>query len=541
MKVCPVCQRTYEDATLNFCRFDGAILSARSGSVSEDQTNLVNSQTSHDLAPTRVFPFGISSGIAPALSPAATPAQKRISRKSVDSLAVMPLVNESQDPNMDYLSDGITESIINSLSQLPQLRVMARSTVFRYKGQAVDPQEVGNRLGVRAVLTGRVLHIADRLIVKTELVYVTDGSQLWGEQYNRHLSDIVSVQEEISKEISEKLRLRLTDKQKRRLTKRHTQNTEAYHLYLKGRYHWNKRTDIDLTKSIQFFLEAVAQDPNYALAYAGLADSYNILGYYGYLSPREAFSRAKVAAVKALEIDDGLAEAHNSLAFVRLLYDWDWQDAERQFKRALKLNPGYATAHHWYAEYLAAMGRPEEALAEMQCALELDPLSLIINTLVGWVYYRARNYDQAIIELQKTLDMDPNFVPAHLFLGWTYQQKGLYKEAIAQFKKAQEFSESGAVVLAGLGHVYAISGQSSKARKVLAELKQLSRNRFVSPYDIALIYVGLGEKEKAFEWLEKAYESRSEMLVWSKIDPMLDALRTDSRFVNLMERIGLTA
>jgi TolB-like protein/Flp pilus assembly protein TadD len=541
MKVCPVCQRTYGDATLNFCRIDGAILSARSGLVSEDQTNLVNSQTSQDLAPTRVFPFDVSSGIAPALSPPAAPAQKRISRKSVDSLAVMPLVNESQDPNMDYLSDGITESIINSLSQLPQLRVMARSTVFRYKGQAVDPQDVGNRLGVRAVLTGRVLHIADRLIVKTELVYVTDGSQLWGEQYNRHLSDIVSVQEEISKEISEKLRLRLSDKQKRRLTKRHTQNTEAYHLYLKGRYHWNKRTDTGLTKSIQFLLEAVAQDPNYALAYAGLADSYNILGYYGYLSPREAFSKAKVAAVKALEIDDGLAEAHNSLAFVRLLYDWDWQDAERQFKRALKLNPGYATAHHWYAEYLAAMGRPEEALAEMQCALELDPLSLIINTLVGWVYYRARNYDQAIIELQKTLDMDPNFVPAHLFLGWTYQQKGLYKEAIAQFKKAQEFSESGAVVLAGLGHVYAISGQSSKARKVLAELKQLSRNRFVSPYDIALIYVGLGEKEKAFEWLEKAYESRSEMLVWSKIDPMLDALRTDSRFVNLMERIGLTA
>lgn len=541
MKVCPVCQRTYGDATLNFCRIDGAILSARSGLVSEDQTNLVNSQTSQDLAPTRVFPFDVSSGIAPTLSPPAAPAQKRISRKSVDSLAVMPLVNESQDPNMDYLSDGITESIINSLSQLPQLRVMARSTVFRYKGQAVDPQDVGNRLGVRAVLTGRVLHIADRLIVKTELVYVTDGSQLWGEQYNRHLSDIVSVQEEISKEISEKLRLRLSDKQKRRLTKRHTQNTEAYHLYLKGRYHWNKRTDTGLTKSIQFLLEAVAQDPNYALAYAGLADSYNILGYYGYLSPREAFSKAKVAAVKALEIDDGLAEAHNSLAFVRLLYDWDWQDAERQFKRALKLNPGYATAHHWYAEYLAAMGRPEEALAEMQCALELDPLSLIINTLVGWVYYRARNYDQAIIELQKTLDMDPNFVPAHLFLGWTYQQKGLYKEAIAQFKKAQEFSESGAVVLAGLGHVYAISGQSSKARKVLAELKQLSRNRFVSPYDIALIYVGLGEKEKAFEWLEKAYESRSEMLVWSKIDPMLDALRTDSRFVNLMERIGLTA
>ena len=538
MKVCPVCNRTYADATLNFCRIDGASLNVSSSPL-QDQTGSTNYPTSQDLTPTRVLPSDAAAGSTASLAPQMSQSRKRTVRKAIDSLAVMPLVNESKDPNMEYLGDGITESIINSLSQLPQLRVMARSTVFRYKDRGVDPQEVGNHLGVRAVLTGRVLNVSDHLIIKVELVHVGDGSQLWGEQYNRNLTDIFTVEEEISKEISEKLRLRLSDEQKKKLSKRHTDNTEAYQLYLKGRYHWNKRTDSDLKKSIQFFEQAIAKDPTYALAYVGLADSFNILGYYGYLSPREGFSKAKVAAVRALEIDEALAEAHNSLAFVRLLYDWDWQDAERQFKRALKLNPGYATAHHWYAEHLAAMGRRDEALAQMKRALELDPLSLIINTLAGWVYYRARNYDQAIAELQRTLEMDPNFVPAHLFLGWSYLQKGLYKEAVSEFESAKQFSESDTVALAGLGHVYAKAGQTSKARKVLSELKELSKTSFVSPYDIALIYVALGDRDKAFEWLDKAYESRSEMLVWTKIDPMLDPIRTDPRFVDLLQRVGL--
>ena len=538
MKVCPVCKRTYADATLNFCRIDGASLNVSSSAL-QDQTGSTNSPTSQDLTPTRVLPTDAVAGSAASLAPQVSQSRKRTVRKAIDSLAVMPLVNESKDPNMEYLGDGITESIINSLSQLHQLRVMARSTVFRYKDRGVDPQEVGNHLGVRAVLTGRVLNVSDHLIIKVELVHVSDGSQLWGEQYNRSLTDIFTVEEEISKEISEKLRLRLSDEQKKKLSKRHTDNTEAYQLYLKGRYYWNKRTDSDLKKSILFFEQAIAKDPTYALAHVGLADSFNILGYYGYLSPREGFSKAKVAAVRALEIDEALAEGHNSLAFVRLLYDWDWQDAERQFKRALKLNPGYATAHHWYAEHLAAMDRPDEALAQMKRALELDPLSLIINTLAGWVYYRARNYDQAITELQRTLEMDANFVPAHLFLGWSYEQKGLYKEAISEFESARQFSESGTIALAGLGHVYASSGQTSKARKVLSELKELSKTSFVSPYDIALIYVALGDRDKAFEWLDKAYESRSEMLVWSKIDPMLDPIRTDPRFVDLLQRVGL--
>ena len=313
----------------------------------------------------------------------AAPSRRKRSRKSINSLAVLPLVNESADPNAEYLSDGITESIINSLAQLPQLRVMARSTVFRYKGREVDPQEVGRDLNVRAVLAGRVLRLGDRLIVKIELVDTTDGAQLWGEHYNRSPSNILAVQEEIAIKISEKLQVKLTAQEQKRVIKRYTENTEAYEAYLKGRYYWNKRTVEDFKKGIEYFQQAIEKDPSYALAYAGLADSYILLATYNFLPPTEAIPKARAAAMRALDIDSKLAEAHVSLATIEGENEWNWSAAEKEFKQALKINPNYATAHQWYGEYLAVMGRFEEALAEINRAHQLDPLSLAVNIALG--------------------------------------------------------------------------------------------------------------------------------------------------------------
>ncbi len=483
------------------------------------------------LSPTKE-PAGFSSPN----STAPLPGRGRRSRKAIDSLAVLPLVNASADPNTEYLSEGITESIINSLSQIPKLRVMARSTVFRYKGRETDPQEVGRDLNVRAVLTGRVLQLGDRLIIKAELVNVADGSQLWGEQYNRELSDIFALQEEIAQQISEKLRIKLTGEEKKRLTKRYTENTEAYQFYLKGRFYWNKRTSEAAKKGIEYFEQAIEKDPNYALAYAGLADSYALLGGYDVLRPKDSYPRARAAATKALEIDDTLAEAHTSIARIRMAFDWDWLAAEREFKRAIELNPNYATAHHWYGMYLVRMGRFDEALSEIKQAQKLDPLSLIINADMGAPLFFARQYDQAIEQHRKTLEMDLNFPPTHLRLGAAYEQKGMYQEAIAEYQRAIELSGDNTKTSVVLGYAYAVSGRRAEAQKELDQLKEQSN----SPYDIAMIYTALGDKEQAFEWLEKAYEDRSGGLVFLKVDPGLDSLRSDPRFADLLRRVGLT-
>ncbi|MCI0487880.1 MAG: protein kinase [Blastocatellia bacterium] len=465
--------------------------------------------------------------------------RKGRSRKQVNSLAILPFANASDDPDMEYLSDGITESIINNLSQLPKLKVMARSTVFRYKGKPADPQEVGEALGVRVVLTGRVLERGDQLIIKAELVDASDGSQIWGEQYNRNRSAIFAVEEEISKEISEKLRLKLSGTEKRQLGKRYTEKTAAYHLYLKGRYSWNKRTVEGLNRGIEYFEQAITEDPNYALAYAGLADSYNILASYSALPSRDAFTRAKTAALKALELDDELAEAHTSLALIRFGCDWNWREAEREYELAIKLNPGYATAHLWYALYLAAMGRFDEAFREIKRAQELDPLSLPINTNAGWIMHLARRYDEAIEQYRKTLELDPGFILAHRRLGQTYKQKGMYDEAIEELQIALALSGDDTETVAALGHAYAKSGRELGAVKVLEALKQLSKERYIPAYFIARIHIGLGEKDRAFEWLEKTCEERYGFLVYLKVDPVFDPLREDARFADLMRRVGL--
>jgi TolB-like protein/Flp pilus assembly protein TadD len=456
----------------------------------------------------------------------------------IDSLAVLPFANGGNDPNAEYLSDGITESIINTLSRLPQLKVMARSTVFRYKGREVDAQQVGVEMGVRAVLLGRVLQLGDDLVIKAELVDVAEGTHLWGEQYRRKPSDIFEVQEEIAHEISRNLQIKLSGAEKMMLAKRYTDNAEAYKLYLKGRYCLSKMTKESLNSGIKFFNEAVEIDPSYALAHAGLADAYYRLSG-AYLPPKEAMPQAKAEAIKALKIDETLSEAHASLAVIKAFYDWEWAEAEKEYKLAIEYNPGYASAHHWYGWYLALMGRLDQAIAEIKQAYELDPGSLEINTDLGLSFFLARQYDQAIEQFRKSIEIDQSFINGHFFLGWAYEQKGDTERAIAEFQKVLQLDDA-PFILAALGHVYAASGQREEAERVLDELKRRQKLSHVSLYDFTIIYTALSEKERAFECLEKAFENRSEALVWLKVDPRLDAIRTDPRFINIQRRVGLS-
>ncbi|MFN2598086.1 MAG: winged helix-turn-helix domain-containing tetratricopeptide repeat protein, partial [Pyrinomonadaceae bacterium] len=462
--------------------------------------------------------------------------------KAIDTLAILPFVNVSADPDFEYLSDGITESIINNLSQLPKFRVMARSTVFRYKGREVDALEVGRELRVGAVLVGRVLQVGGRMIVRAELVDAGDGSQLWGAQYNRQLDDIFAVQEEIAQEISEKSRLRLTRGEKERLGKRHTENVEAYHAYLKGRYFWNKRTGEGVRKAVEYFQRAIEADPTYALAYVGLADCYASLGFYliGALPPREVMPKAKAAALRALEVDETLAEGHASLGAIKMYYDWDWAGAESQFRRAIELNPNYALAHYWYGVYLAKLGRPDEAIIECRKGLEGDPLSLVINVTLAVIFYSARRHEEAIEQSLKALEMNPGFYPAYIPLSGAYEQQGLYGEAVAALQQARQIKDSPSYLLAILGQVYAAAGEEEAAREVLGEFEEVSKQRYIPSYLIALIHASLGANDSAFELLEKACEERSSWLTWLRVEPKFDRLRPDPRYAGLLRRVGLS-
>ncbi len=460
--------------------------------------------------------------------------------EAIDSVAVLPFLNTNSDPNAEYLSDGITENLINSLSQLPNLRVIPRSSAFRYKGRDMDPRMVGKELNVRAVITGRVLQRGDTLAIGVELVDVVRDSQLWGSQYSRKVADILTVQGEISREISEKLRLRLSGDEKKILTKSYTENVEAYQLYLKGRYYWNKRTADGLKKAVEYFRQAIEKDPSYALAYAGLGDSYNIMSYYDVLSPQDAFPKAKAAIMKSLEIDPSLAEAHTSLAYIRYNHDHDWSAAEAEFRRAIELNPNYVTAHHWYALFLRDSARMEEAKAEIRRAMEVDPLSLIVNDADAIIFYTAREYDRALEQYRKTLEMDPNFLPAHREIGFTYEQQGDYEKAIAELQKARQLAPNDMHVLGWLGHVYAVSGKRTEAQKLLDELRERSRSGYVPAYSWGLIYAGLGNKDQAFAWLKRACDERDDWLAMLKVDPRFDSLRSDPRFQNLLRCLGFS-
>ncbi|HEX5734155.1 MAG TPA: protein kinase [Blastocatellia bacterium] len=470
-----------------------------------------------------------------------TAPRRRRSRKAIDSIAILPFANVSNEPDTDYLSDGITESIINNLSQLPRLRVMARSTMYRYKGKSVDPQQTGRDLGVRVVLAGRVLHRGETLLISTELVDVTDGSQLWGEQYSRPLADIFAVQEEISNVISERLRLKLSGKEKKQLSKRHTENTEAYQLYLKGRYHWNKWTEEGFKKSLEYYDRAIKLDPQFGLAYSGLSDAYGALWFFNYLPAQEALPKATQTALKAIEIDERLAEAHLSLANAKFFYEWDWATAEREYKRAIELNPSYANAHHMYAFFLMSMGKADEAIEEIRRAQELDPLSVIISGAMGMPFYYTRQYDRAIKEISKALELDPNFLLARETLAACYEMTGRHDEAVEEYLKSIVLWGSTPGIIDALREAYRQGGMRGFWQKRLDMALERSRETYIPPYFIAELYASLDEKDKTLEWLERAYEERAGFLVHLKSEPAFDNLRDDPRFDDLLKRIGLVS
>jgi len=464
------------------------------------------------------------------------------SRKTIDSLAILPFVNQSGDSDLEYLSDGVTEALINNLSRLTKLRVMARSTVFRYKSREVqDAQQVGHELGVRAVLNGRLLKRGDSLIVKLELVDTNDGSHLWGGQYTRELSDMLTLEREISTEISEHLRLKLNSAQKKSLTKGITENSEAYQLYLKGRYHWNKRTEEGIKKSIEYFEQAIAQDSKFGLAYAGLADSYNLMASYSTKPLATPFLRAKATALKALSLDDKLAEAHAALAAVKLWREFDWEGAERGFRKAIEMDPSYSTAHLWLALYLAAMDRMDEGLSEVRLALKLDPLSRVINLNLSRILHFARQFDDAIKQCRKTIDMYPDYLIAHRRLGMSYGEKGMFDEAEAEFKKALAISENESETMSARAYAHAGAGRTEDARKILDRLTELAKKSYVSPYSLARIHIGLDQIDEAFECLEKTHQERHGILTYLKVEPIFDRLRSDSRYSELLRKMGLSA
>jgi len=457
--------------------------------------------------------------------------------ETIDSVAVLPFVNAGGDPNTEYLSDGITESLINSLSQLPHLKVMSRDASFRYKGKGTDAQTVGRDLGVRAVFRGRVTPRDDSLTIDAELIDARDDSHIWGQQYSRKPSDIFGLQDEIAHDMAKALRLRLTGEEQSRLIRSYTPNPEAYQDYLRGRYFWQK-TGLGLNKGAEYFQHAIYRDPKYAQAYDGLADCDILLGVFGFSTPEEAYPRAKEAALKALELDGTLAEAHTSLARIKAEYDWDWSGAESEFQRAIELNPSYATAYQWHGSALATMGRPEEAIANYRRALVLDPLSPIINAYLGQGYYHARQFDRAIEQLQKTLELDPDLGMARSFLGDSYIQKSMGKEAIAEFEK---LAHGRVWALASLASAYAVAGNRLEAQNLIDKLKQRSTQEYVPADAMAHVYALLGEKGKTLEWLEKGYERHSLGLggVDLKVDPVWDSLRSDPRFADLLRRMNL--
>jgi TolB-like protein/Tfp pilus assembly protein PilF len=457
----------------------------------------------------------------------------------IESIAVLPFVNASGNPEVEYLSDGIPELLITSLSQLPHLSVKARSSVFRYKGKEIEPQQIAAELSVQAILTGRSVLHGDDLTLYLSLDDGRTGNHLWGEQYHRKLTDLVSLQKEIVRDVSQKLRVRLSGADEQKLAKNYPDNVEAYQLYLKGRYHTAKLKPPELLTGISYFRQAIAIDPNYALAYAGLAEAYRGFATGGEKPATEFAPQAKAAAQKAIELDDTLAAAHAILGFIIFWYDWDWNAAENEFKRAFELDPNNADAHAFYAHMLSNLGRHAEGLAEIKRATELDPLNARDSALGGQFLIHAGRTDEALASLRKTFELDPDFWLAHLFAASAYSEKGMFDEAIAEARKAYELSGVSSQPLAFEGYALARSGKQAQARAVLAALLQSSTRDYVSPYSIAMIYNGLDERDKTLAWLERGYAQRDHKMVFLKVEPKWNNLRDDPRFQDLLRRVGL--
>jgi TolB-like protein/Flp pilus assembly protein TadD len=475
---------------------------------------------------------------APALVAASVrgPAQAMDQKAEKQRLIVLPFENLDRDLEQEYFNDGLTEEMITQIGRLDPARigVIARSTTMRYKNVGKSIKSIGHELRVHYILEGGVRRAAGRVRVSVRLIQVSDETNLWAETYERSLADVLNLQTEIAQATANEIRLTLTRDQELHLGPARLVNPEVHDAYFKGRYCWNRRSEEGLTKAVDYFKQAISRDPEFAAAYSGLADAYSVLGTYGALAPKDAFLRAKAAAGRALEIDVTLAEAHTSLAWASFLFDWNWSAAEREFERAIELNPNYPTAHFWRGVYLTAIGRISEALAEMHLAQELDPLSLPVVAIGGWIFYLARQYDEAIEQSNKALILDPNYGLAHSYLGKALLQKGMHNEAIGEFRKGFALSGGGSVHLSHIGHAYAVADEKHKAEEVLHELKNLSRQRYVSGVEMALVYAGLRDKPAAFAWLQKAYDERARLPLFLKMDPVFDGLRSDSRFQDLL-------
>jgi serine/threonine-protein kinase len=457
----------------------------------------------------------------------------------VPSIAVLPLANLSGDEANEYFSDGLSEDLINALANISGLNVASRTSAFFFKGKEMDIREIASTLGVETVLEGSVRKAGNRIRVTAQLINAADGYHIWSQSYDRDLEDVFAIQDEISRTIAETLEVKLLHSGDRPLVRPHTQDIEAYNLYLQGRYHWNRRYRGGMQAAMRFFQQAMGKDPSFALPYSGLADSLAILAFYNYLPPNEAFPKSKAAAEGALRIDDTIAEAHSSLAFVKTFYDWDWEGGDRGFVAALEREPNYGTAHWWYASALMVRGRPEDSDRELRLALEAEPLSAIIVGGASFHFYFRRQYDRALKQARRSLELDPAFGPSHAFLGWCYLELGDFEAAVAEWRRTIDLMENVALVQAMLGVTYARCGNEKEARKTLAELIEQSRSRHISPYHLAILCTALGETDDAFDWLEKAYQGRNNWLPFLRLDPGIDPLRGDPRLDDLIKRVGL--
>jgi TolB-like protein/DNA-binding winged helix-turn-helix (wHTH) protein/tetratricopeptide (TPR) repeat protein len=458
---------------------------------------------------------------------------------SIRSLAVLPLANLSADRDQDFFVDGMTDALRQNLEGIRALRVISRTSSMHYRENTKSLPEIARELRVDAAVEGSVLRSGDRVRITVELVEAATEKHLWGNSFEGDLKDVFSLQTEVARKTADEIRVSLTPPDRARLARLHAPNPPAYLAYARGRFLWSRRTEQDMRKAIGYFQEAIDKDHDYALAYDGLADCWVALGWYGYLSPAETFPHAKEAVNQALALDDSLAEAHTSLAFVSVYYDRDWEKAEREFRRVIELNPNYANGHHWYAEFLSLVGRHEQAIAESERARELDPVSNIINTWVGSRYYFARQYDKAIEQYRNAVEMDPAFVPVHLVLGQTYEQKQMYQEAIAELQRAVTLSGRSPVYVAALAHAYGVAGRRTDAEASIAELRNMSKQKYVSSVDLALAHLGLGEREEAMALLDQAVAERSPRVAFLGIEPHFDPLRADTRFQRLISRIGI--
>ena len=456
----------------------------------------------------------------------------------INSLAVLPFSNT--DSSTEYLSDGITESLIENLSQLPDLKVKSSSTVFHYKGNSRDPKEIGKELGVHALLSGSIIQRGDELAVSVELIDVRDDSHIWGERYGRKVSEVVTLPQQISRDVSQRLRARTDVMDHAQITRNYSPDSEAYRLYLQGRYHWNKRTVEGLRKGIDYFDQAIMRDQDYGLAYAGLADCYVLLNVYNVASADASYPKAEAAANRALAINPNLAEAHTSLAFVTYRYHLKWAEAEQHFKQAIALNPNYATAHQWYSSYLAALGRLDESVSEARTAHELEPFSLTIYSDYVRSLYYAGQLDQAHSEALKLYDMDRNFARAYYELGLVLEAQGKLEEAIAAFRNALKSAPDNVTAITALGHAEALAGKKADAERLIARLQELSKQQYVSPFQTAVIYAGLGDRKQALDWLEKSRAERFNWLPFLQVDPVFKNLRSEARFIELAKSLGLS-